>query len=52
MDIKAYIESGILELYVAGTLSEKENEEVYVLMQQHHEILQEVLEIEAAVIKF
>tara|TARA_R110002096_G_scaffold236447_1_gene426972 strand:- start:585 stop:1388 length:804 start_codon:yes stop_codon:yes gene_type:complete len=51
MDIKAYIESGILELYVAGTLSEKENEEVYVLMQQHHEILQEVLEIEAAVIK-
>ena len=51
MDIKAYIESGILELYVAGTLSEKENKEVYALMQQHPEILQEVLEIEAAIIK-
>lgn len=51
MDINAYIESGILELYVAGALSEKENKEVYALMQQHPEILQEVLDIEAAVIK-
>ncbi|MEZ4802434.1 MAG: anti-sigma factor [Gelidibacter sp.] len=51
MDINAYIESGILELYVAGTLSEKENREVYELMLKHPEILQEVLEIEAAVIK-
>ncbi|WNH07925.1 anti-sigma factor domain-containing protein [Thalassobellus suaedae] len=51
MDIKTYIESGILELYVAGALSEKENEEVYALMLQHPEILQEVLEIEAAIIK-
>ncbi|MEO1030542.1 MAG: anti-sigma factor [Bacteroidota bacterium] len=51
MDIKAYIASGILELYVAGQLSEKENQEVYELMQQHPEILQEVLEIEAAVVK-
>ncbi len=51
MDIKAYIESGILELYVAGQLSEKENQKVYELMQKHPEILQEVLEIEAAVVK-
>ncbi len=51
MDINAYIESGILELYVAGTLSEKENKEVYELMQQHPEILQEVLEIESALVK-
>ncbi|WP_299130523.1 anti-sigma factor [uncultured Winogradskyella sp.] len=51
MDIKAYIETGILELYVAGQLSDKENQEVYELMQQHPEILQEVLEIEAAVVK-
>lgn len=51
MDIKAYIESGILELYVAGTLSEKENEDVYALMQKHPEVLQEVLEIEAAIVK-
>ena len=49
MDIKAYIDSGILELYVAGALSEKENEDVYAMMQKHPEILQEVLEIEAAV---
>ncbi|WP_299114599.1 anti-sigma factor [uncultured Winogradskyella sp.] len=51
MDIKAYIESGILELYVAGQLSEKENQEVYQLMQQHPEIRKEVLEIESAIVK-
>ncbi len=51
MDINTYIESGILELYVAGTLSVKENKEVYDLMIEHPEILQEVLEIESAVIK-
>ncbi|GGI57986.1 anti-sigma factor [Winogradskyella haliclonae] len=51
MDIKAYIKSGILELYVAGQLSEKENQEVSQLMQQHPEIHQEVLEIEAAIVK-
>ncbi|MEP5253939.1 MAG: anti-sigma factor [Winogradskyella arenosi] len=51
MDIKAYIESGILELYVAGQLSESENQEVYELLRQHPELLQEVLEIEAAVLK-
>ncbi|MEY8848866.1 anti-sigma factor [Psychroserpens sp. XS_ASV72] len=51
MDIKAYIETGILELYVTGQLSEKENQDVYDLMRQHPEILQEVLEIETAYIK-
>jgi anti-sigma-K factor RskA len=51
MDINTYIESGILELYVAGQLSEKENREVYELLQQYPELLQEVLEIEAAVLK-
>ncbi len=51
MDINAYIDSGILELYVAGVLSESENQEVYELMSKHPEILQEVLEIEASVIK-
>lgn len=51
MDINTYIESGILELYVAGALSENENKEVYDLMQKHPEILQEVLDIEAAIIK-
>lgn len=51
MDIKAYIDSGILELYVAGALSEEENKEVFAIMQQHPEILQEVLEIERAIVK-
>ncbi|WP_040253349.1 anti-sigma factor [Psychroserpens mesophilus] len=51
MDIKAYIDSGILELYVTGQLSEQENQEVYELMQQYPEILDEVLAIEAALIK-
>lgn len=51
MDIKTYIESGILELYVAGQLSEQENQEVYELLKKHPELLQEVLEIEAAVVK-
>lgn len=51
MDIEAYIESGILELYVAGSLSEKQNEEVYALMQKHPNINKEVLDIEAAIIK-
>lgn len=51
MDINTYIESGILELYVAGALSETENKEVYEMMLKHPEILQEVLEIEAAIIK-
>ncbi len=48
MDIKKYIESGILELYVAGVLSEKENQEVYQLGQQHEEIQQEIESIEKA----
>lgn len=51
MDIKTYIESGILELYVAGALSDKENRAVYDAMLKHPEILQEVLHIEAAVVK-
>ncbi len=50
MDVKAYIESGILELYVAGQLSEKENQEVYDLMRQYPEILKEVMAIESALI--
>lgn len=49
--MQTYIDSGILELYVAGSLSEAENNEVYNMMQKHPEVLQEVLDIEAAVIK-
>lgn len=51
MNVEEYIASGILELYVAGALSEKENQEVYEAMQQHPEILAEVLKIEEAVVK-
>lgn len=51
MNAKTYIESGILELYVAGSLSDKENQEVYDMMMQYPEVLQEVLEIESAIIK-
>ncbi|WP_323027735.1 anti-sigma factor [Gelidibacter japonicus] len=51
MDINAYIASGILELYVAGALSEDENKEVYQMMHKYPEVRQEVLDIEAAIVK-
>ena len=46
-----YIESGILELYIAGALSEQENEAVYNKLLDNSDILDEVLKIEAAVVK-
>jgi len=51
MDVKEYIASGILELYVAGQLSEKENSEVHDFSIQHPEIVTEILAIEAAILK-
>lgn len=51
MNIEEYISSGILELYVAGVLSEKENQDVYHAIQKHPELLDEVLKIESAIIK-
>lgn len=50
MDINEYISSGILELYVAGALSEKENEEVDSMMMKHPEVHEEVLKIEDSII--
>lgn len=50
MDSKEYIASGILELYVAGALSEKENEAVHAMMLKYPEVTQEVLSIEAAIV--
>jgi anti-sigma-K factor RskA len=50
MDVKQYIASGILELYVAGQLSEKENSEVHDLVIQHPEIASEIIAIETAVL--
>ena len=51
MNIEKYIASGILELYVAGSLSEKENEEVYAAIQKNPELLVEVELIENAIVK-
>lgn len=51
MDIEKYIESGILELYVAGALSETESNDVYNTLLKHPEILDEILRIENAIVK-
>lgn len=48
MDVQAYIESGILELYVAGALSGEESREVTRLALEHPEILAEIRAIERA----
>lgn len=50
MTSKEYIESGILELYVFGTLSEAENQEVQQMIADHPAVKQEVVAIEDAVI--
>ncbi|MCK0145609.1 anti-sigma factor [Arenibacter sp. F26102] len=50
MDTKEYIASGILELYVAGTLSDIENLEVYLNAQKYPEIKKEIEAIEASVL--
>ena len=51
MNTKDYIASGILELYVAGSLSEKENEEVYNAILENPELLAEVESIEKAIVQ-
>lgn len=48
MDKNEYIESGLLELYVYGALSEDESAEVTKFLKQFPEIEKEVEEIEAA----
>lgn len=48
MDIKAYIQSGILEQYVLGGLDQKEQREVENYAQQYPEIKEELGQIEAA----
>ncbi|TQI71032.1 anti-sigma-K factor rskA [Gramella sp. Hel_I_59] len=51
MEIKEYIESGILELYVYGALTETESREVSAVLKKHPEVEKEVEEIEAALLK-
>ncbi|MES2544347.1 MAG: anti-sigma factor [Bacteroidota bacterium] len=50
MEKKTYIESGILELYVYGLLSESENEEVSQMAKKHAEINDEIISIEKAIV--
>jgi hypothetical protein len=42
METKEYINSGILELYVYGLLSDTENEEVTTMANTHPEIKDEI----------
>lgn len=51
MNSKEYIASGLLELYVAGSLSEKENQEIYDAMQKYPAVKAEVESIEKAIIQ-
>ncbi|TDD77060.1 anti-sigma factor [Flavobacterium caseinilyticum] len=50
METKEYIESGILELYVYGLLSEAENEEVTSKAKNNPEINNEIIAIEKAIV--
>jgi len=48
MDLKAYITSGMLELYVLGLASEKESREVERLAEEHPELKKEISTIRKA----
>ena len=50
METKEYIDSGILELYVYGLLSDPENEEVTTMANTHPEIKEEVIAIEKSIV--
>lgn len=50
MDTKNYIDSGNLELYVYGLLSESENIEVATMAKEHSEVNDEIILIEKAII--
>jgi anti-sigma-K factor RskA len=50
METKEYIESGILELYVYGLLSESENDAVNAMANKHSDVKAEILSIEKAVL--
>lgn len=49
MDVEEYIASGVLELYLTGTLLEEENFEVYQNALKYPEIKEEIWAIEAAI---
>jgi mannose-6-phosphate isomerase-like protein (cupin superfamily) len=49
MDIKEYISSGVLELYVLGSLSKEESMQIEELAATHVEVRQEIEEISQAI---
>lgn len=51
MNLNEYISSGVLELYIAGSLSESENKAVYEMLLKHPEVLNEVFKIEKTIVK-
>lgn len=51
LNIQEYIDSGILELYVAGVLSEEENQEVNKIIINNKEIELEVIAIESEIVR-
>ncbi|MGC1516726.1 MAG: anti-sigma factor [Maribacter sp.] len=51
MDVQKYIASGILELYVAGILSDKENLEIAGYAKEYPEIEAEIEAIEASILE-
>ncbi len=51
MDIKAYIASGILEMYVLEQTSEKESKEVEVYVRKYPEIAAELRDVQNAFLK-
>jgi anti-sigma-K factor RskA len=52
LNLKEYISSGILELYVLGQLSATERQEVEAMMVKHIEVKQEVFEIGGSLEKY
>ena len=50
METQEYIESGVLELYVYGLLSETENEKVALMAKNNPEINAEIIAIEKAIV--
>ncbi|AWH85882.1 anti-sigma factor [Flavobacterium album] len=50
MNTREYIDSGILELYVFGRLSDEENDEVHQMAESSQEVRDEIISIEKAVI--
>ncbi|KAF2506696.1 anti-sigma factor [Flavobacterium zhairuonense] len=50
MEAQEYIESGTLELYVYGLLTETENLEIAELAKKKPEVLQEIISIEKAIV--